>query len=65
MSALHLCGLNTAAFLLVNIEIEIAIAGPWIGQADPTPLSQRHQFVLVAQQFSLLKEFAKALNKPR
>ena len=62
---LRLCCLHIAAFLPVDIQIEVTIAGPWIGQADPIPLPQRHQFILVTQQFPLLKEFAKALNKPR
>lgn len=51
--------------LPVNIEIEIAITGPWIGEANPFSLPQCHQFVLIAQQFSLPKEFTKPLNKPR
>ncbi|MNH28666.1 hypothetical protein D3C79_888510 [compost metagenome] len=62
---LRLCCLNIAAFLPVDIQIEITVTGLGIGQTDPFPLTQRYQFVLVAQQFPLPNEFAKALNKPR
>lgn len=57
--------MNTTDFLPVHIQIEIAVAGLWIGQAEPFPLPQRHQLVLIAQQLPLLKEFAKAINKLR
>lgn len=65
MLAICLSLLHFRVLLPIDIQIEIAIAGPWIGQADPFPLPQCHQFVLVAQQFPLPKEAAKALNKPR